>query len=248
MDDDSDEQEQSGEFLGDKRPDTTLPSWITEHLPVSAPVSLLSFKEGKFHTSHDNQEFDKILDAYKHLQEDTGCQIVLDDSLEGHGGYMHSGAFIYESEVSGRTSVRRILYPRTTENDMFNLQAEFFFWLHETVLNYEANPTDFVQAHIFLTRHPVFWHKIKKRKSFLWRTENGLNGLVVEVGYNPGTQVPLVTLITGAHDPESHYTMFRPEGRLVVRGVSYEEAIVKLAEKVHEFYDPDGTDRTEHTG
>lgn len=220
-----------------------LPTWLSDNLPDHLPKSVISFKGGKFHVSHDGSEHDTINEAYDYLRTlKDGYQLVLDESVNGQGGEL-TGAFFHCDPEEGKTTTRLLMsYP--TEERLYAMKEDYLRWLDEIVVQYESNPNDFLNSHNFLSYHPAFWVRDKNEKTFNWEMDFGLDKLAINVWADEETGLPVVFLEHGLH-VEPEYIRHYHDDRIFSRSDTYEGAIVVMARRVHKTYDVDGVERTE---
>lgn len=217
-----------------------LPEWLTHTLPEHLPWSVISFADGKFHVSHDGSKFDGIVEAYDYVSTfKDKYQVVLDPSVDGHGGEFVQEFFFCDIEPGEGSS--RLLFSHTTEDRLARVKQSYFTWLTKISIEYSVDPDDFFKAHNWLTFHPVFWRKSKLSDPFHWITDDGLRDSSVGVWWNDEENKPGIRLDAGEHrGPDYlHYS----DDRFIFFASTYEEAIVLLAKEVNKFFDVDGVER-----
>ena len=221
--------------------DIVLPKWLTREFPTHLPHMVISFKDGNFVTS-DRSTFATIEEAYDYASsyKDTN-QVVLDASVDGHGGRLNSLGFFF-CDPDFETGKTRLLMSYTTEEIVSNLKHDYLNWLTEICIDYSADPDDFITAHKWLSHHPVFWSKGTKEKSFNWATDVGLDKMSINIWADKETGKPVVFLEHGAHY-EKDYISFYHDARIFVQEETFEEAVISMAKKVNAVFDTDGYER-----
>jgi len=222
--------------------EVVLPEWLTAEFPEHLPLTAISFNNGKFHVSHDGSRFDTIEEAYDFASEFSDTyQVVLDSSVDGHGGTLEEDGFFF-CDTDKATGTSRLLLSMTTEELVFSLKEDYLNWLNDISVDYNANPDNFLTAHKWLSHHPMFWVKGTKEKSFHWATDNGLQEMSINVWPNKETGEPVIFLEHGMHH-EQGYTNFYHDDRIFAKGKTYEEAIITMAKNVNIVFDLDGNER-----
>lgn len=220
-----------------------LPDWLVAELPEHLPHSVISYRDDKFHISHDGSEFSTVVEAYDYLHSlRTSYQTVIDESVDGHGGKLLSGIFLCDkNEPEDKTS--RGLLSFLTEQLTQDLADDYTIWLKETSAAYIEDPDNFLKAHAFLSHHPMFWHKGAEGKDHNWETSNGLVNMAVNV-FPSDEGRPVIFLECGPHIPDT-YMNFYYDPQIFVTEETFEVAIVRLAGKVYAHYNLDGTAHSE---
>lgn len=218
----------------------SLPAWLTAEFPEHLPHSVVSYKDGKYHVSHDGSEFGSVVEACAYV--DT-CrleyQLELDDSLNGNGGDL-IGGFLLCDIPEGAASGRLLVSSLSEEAEQL-LATTFSRWI-DFAAEFENRSEDFVFAHHFITNHPVFWTKSTPGKSFDWKTNAGI-GHITQTVYRDKDGNQHVMLEAGAHTGDSYMHCMR-DRRLVAVSEGYEDALILLASKVHEYFHNDGNKRS----
>jgi hypothetical protein len=218
-----------------------LPEWLTASFPEHLPWSVVSYNDGKYYVSHDGSEFKDVVEAYDYASAfKEEYQVVLDSSLDGHGGELTNGFFFCDVEQGASSS--RLLLSHTTQDSVTLLKHDYLTWLTKLSIEYSIDPDSFFNAHRWLTFHPVFWRKSRIRDDFRWDTSDGLRDVTVSLWWNQEENKPGICLEAGIHHaPE--YTDYRRDDRLTSYASTYEEAIIILAKSVNELFDVDGVER-----
>lgn len=228
--------------------DVVLPEWLTAELPAHLPVIYIywSAKKDTFRLSNENYsndenvvEFDTIVEAYDYASTlKDRYQVVLNSSVNGHGGKLISLGFLCDSKDGSS----RLLSNVTTEDLEDIMKHDYLEWLTKVSVDYNSDPEDFLKAHKFLTHHPLFWVKGKKEKSFQWATDLGLDKMSINIWAHEETGKPVIFLEHGQHH-EDGYTHYYHDPRIFVREETFEKAIVAMAKKVNAVFDLDGYER-----
>lgn len=217
-----------------------LPEWLTKTFPKHLPWNVISFREGKYHVSHDGSEFDDVIEAYDYASSfKDEYQVVLDDSLDGHGGELMNGFFFCDVEQGASSS--RLLLSHTTQDSVMMLKQSYLTWLTRISIEYSIDPDNFFNAHNWLTFHPVFWRKSNLRDPFRWVTNDGLHDATVSMWWNEEENKPGICLEASEHKGPD-YTQYCDD-RIAFFASTYEEAIILLAKEINELFDVDGVER-----
>lgn len=231
---------EDGQGYKDAVKDVVLPEWLTAELPKHLPHTFISFKDGHFYLS-DYSMFSSIETAYAQASKYADSyQVVLDPSVDGHGGRLVSLGFICDANKDGSS---RLLSTTTTEDLEDILKHDYLEWLTKVSVDYNSDPEDFLKAHKFLTHHPLFWVKGKKEKSYQWATDLGLDMMSINVWADEKTGKPVIFLEHGQHH-ENGYTSYYHDPRIFVREETFEKAIIAMAKKVNSVFDLNGYERT----
>lgn len=220
-----------------------LPKWFSDLFPPHLPWSIIAFKDGKFHVSHDGSMFDDIAEAYDYVScFSSDYQVVFDSSVDGHSGELLDRIFLCDIPEGGRSG--RLLPGQPTEDVEAVIKHDFRHWLTETSLEYNADPDDFVSAHNWLDCHPIFW-TVQGRGPITyrsWATSSGMRHVRVRVWFDENTKEPGVFMEAGPHIAPD-YRECGINYKLCSYATTYEQAVIELAKKVNELYDLDGNPR-----
>jgi hypothetical protein len=219
-----------------------LPEWLMSSFPEHLPWNVISFNEGKYNVSHDGSEFGDIIEAYDYASSfKDKYQVVLDPSVDGHGGELMDGFFFCDVEQGASSS--RLLLSHTTQDSVTLLKHDYLAWLTKVSIEYSIDPDSFFNAHRWLTFHPVFWRKSRVEDNFRWDTSDGLRATTISLWWNEEENRPGICLEAGGHiGPD--YTSYYRDDRLTSYASTYEEAIIVLAKSVNETFDVDGVERS----
>lgn len=131
----------------------------------------------------------------------------------------------------------RLLMARTDEDEEFFAKSTYYTFLKMSN-EYVNDPNDFEKAFHWLDAHPAFWSRYKA-DSFDWEINNNEK---IGLGVMNRNGKTVIMLETGAAVEPERTTRYH-DLRLDSDAATYEEAIIKLAARVHKFYDVDGTER-----
>lgn len=148
---------------------------------------------------------------------------------------------------------RRMFLARGDE-ELWSLSYAYDFF-KKLYKKYLKNKKDFYNAYQFLTHHPVFWSlngELKQKGMLFWETNAGLDKMWHTI-YKDKNNVLVHLLEHGPFmDSDEKFEgeiVAAPcripshDIRLDVIGLTYEEAIVRLAKRVNKFYSSNGQDR-----
>ncbi len=229
-----------------------LPEWLENELPAPKPVLRISYKNDVFvlipNSDLDSEQqklvsrftdktYPTIVEAYDDVNSKT-VDVTFDSNVNSHGGKLRSSSFWCEPEKGERSA--RLLIGMTDKTRKSILKSDYSSFLEDHA-EYEKDPTDWVLAYNWLTKHPAFWYKHKEEKSLDWSTDNGLKDVYVYVTRTKKGKAR-VYMEHGSH-VEPQYMRFYHDPRLDVVASSMEKAYVKLAKKVNKFFHPDGTEK-----
>lgn len=235
-----------------------LPEWLDALIPeLTLPVNL-KYADGKYYahypegkdypTSAISNPFNTFPEVYESVKIESGYAVVFDESLPEMKDLLIDGLITIDSgDGWGR------LFISSTEANSLNILENFYSsWITFAENEYLQHTDDFLCSYYFVDRHPAFWTRDKayaeKAKGKVgwhdhWTTTGHTKRINHSVVFseNSPTRVSF-NVETGPHiSPE--YVMHSCDLRLEVYGESYEEAIIKLAEKIHKFYNLDGSAR-----
>lgn len=218
-----------------------LPEWLTAEFPEHDVEVTIRHDKVWFVVSYPNVgdiTYLTIEEAYDDadLRE---FAPVIDESCNGHGGELH-GSFWFSKIDEKRGTGRLLLSGSSTRNSVEVLEMSYKYFL-ELTEEYLVNPDDFVLAYRWVERHPAFWTRRDGEKTFHWETEYGLAKAWIGVGRDENGR-PEVMIEHGGH-VESDYVHHYHDTRLDVISETFEEAWIAFAEKVHEHFNLDGTDK-----
>lgn len=223
---------------------TILPEWVT--LPPEVPVHKLSAVQingdWKVVSSLDpGNVYDNPVDAYDDLLKvNRDADFEFTDSLN-RPEWGRTDAWGGESffAVSNRYLVNvsretKIMLIKTDYRNSIKYEEEYL-----------KNPSSWVDAYHFLMHHPMNWRRRsadpESRGYSDWLTGDGLAQIWSTVSKDATTGTTYVFLEHGpsygerVHSSHDHY--------LDVVGITFEDAYVKLAQKVHKFYNIDGSSK-----
>lgn len=215
-----------------------LPEWFLRQLPEHMPWTVVSYRDEQFHVSHDDSVFDSVVEAYDYargFRDD--YQIVLDKSVDGHGGESDEMFFYCDS-------TRRILSSFTTQDRVALFENDYRLWREKTTVEYEQDSDDFVAAYKWLLGHPVSWRKDTRKesrgKSFEWNLNAGLTELILTVWKDEESNPKLMLQL--GHFEKDDCAAYRRDERLILVADSYEQGIVALAKQVSLVFNLNGNE------
>lgn len=216
----------------------TLPEWFLRQLPEHMPWTVVSYRDEQFHVSHDDSVFNSVVEAYDYARGfGDDYQIVLDKSVDGHGGES-DGIFFYCD------TTRRLLSSFTTQDRVTIFEDDYRLWRDKTNGEYEQDPDDFVAAYRWLLGHPAFWRKDTRKesrdKSFEWNLSAGLTELILTVWKDEESNPKLMLQL--GHFEKDDFVAYRRDERLILVANSYEKGVVALAKQVRLVFNLDGTE------
>lgn len=222
-----------------KADSVALPAWFLAELPEHTPTTTIFFKDGLFRFSTEKTTFSTIIEAYDYGRSLENIDVILDPSVNNHGGRLRAGMFFGVKTKNSKFT--RLLMSHTTHDTLQMLKYEYATWVQDTHPTWLKNQNDWVEAYNWLQKHPAFWYRNTKEKTFDWGQSEGLKTAWV-YPYRDQKKKIHVLMEHGAHvEPEykSHYH----DMRLDVRAKTVEKAYILLAKKVNKFFNPDGTER-----
>lgn len=229
-----------------------LPEWLEKLLPEDRPVQTLhvsddeitiKYPDGAYETCESLRQADSRLNVNDY---DTS---VIDDR-SGPDDFLGRGtvSFPVENNYVG------IIFSHT-DADRRSILEDAYEYAYSAFKRYYADPNNFVKAWQMLDTHPAFWTLVTDHESnpWSWNTEGYCSKIRQRVGIYDGEVY--VSLEAGGHVPslqnpdtgedELNYKTHYGDWRLEVVGESFEDAVIKLANRVSICFKPDGTDRPE---
>lgn len=208
-----------------------LPNWITENLPEAETPAVISFDgEHYVRTEPDGEQnkFPTLEEAYDHAST---RNLSFDESVKEN-----MDGFAYVPTEDKRYS--RLLLAISTAERLEMLVHQFQDFL-TVAQDYYASPESFRRAYHYVTMHPAFWTRHEAEPTYEWD-----NDYADKVWMRPYFKDGKTTwmLEAGGHiapDYTSHYH----DLRLDVYAASVEEGYIKLAAKVAQFFNDDGTEK-----
>lgn len=210
----------------------TLPDFVTLR-PARQPISLRYLPEKKVVVADEMPgiEFETPTEAYDAIPHEY-VEFFLDDSLKHFGDLLSWGVLLSKADS-------RIIVATTSLDIEYFLKADYRDFL-EAAEQYRADPKNWVLAYRFVEMHPAFWY-IRTDDPYHWHTREGFQDHAwISVDMLNGK--PNVAFEHGPHVlPEC--AMFYSEPKLTLRAPSLEKAYVKLAERLDQYYELDGSDK-----
>lgn len=230
-----------------------LPEWLNTLIPeITLPV-VLKFSNDKYYAHYPegqsypdstlSKPFDSFDEAYNSVSVESGFGVTFDSSLPENEHLLFDG-LITVPDDSGNS---RAYISSTEQSHLEILENAYNKWLTTVADEYLKHPSSFLKAYYFVDNHPCFWTRTMHPKENGWHdswiTSGHAQRLSQFVGYSEESPTGVSFNIEAGPHISPEYVHHSHDLRLEVYGHSYEDAIVKLAAKIHKFYNLDGTAR-----
>jgi hypothetical protein len=222
-----------------------IPSFVTF---INLPKEFQIINSGDDFTikgDKNNKTFTKMSEAYDYVNEVLkGNPIFNSDIIPTEGSEVHYG--FYEEPVDNGV---RLLLSHSHQDTLYNLEYQYKYAI-KCEKRFNKKPT-FYNAYEFLIHHPMSWSRNQKHPNF-WRTDSGLDDMWTSVLRVKNEKGKLETVILLEHGPYLDSELKGKHNsknnsshnfRLDATAKTYEKAIIKLAKRVHKFYNIDGSDK-----
>jgi hypothetical protein len=199
-------------------------------------------------------KFDTFESAYDYIEREL-------DALPSFNAKLIAGAFPeYDGNMSGmlvKKETRRLFISRG-DRSLWDLARQYRYF-KKVAKVYLKNKKDFYSSYQFLTYHPVFWAlrgDLSRSKMLFWETDDGLDKMWHTVYKDADNKIfhllehgPYIDNEEKVEGKKQLVPARIPSHdiRLDVVGKTYEEAIIKLAKRVHKFYKLNGEERLNHS-
>jgi len=222
---------------------TKLPSWLNELLPEDRPLQTLSYDASRklFLVERDNKklEYEDIASAHEAINEVDYDLIADQSAVKQLGG--RRGFLTYKTD-DGNYGV---ILDHTDEDRRRGLETNFEDFLN-VAKTYHDDPHDFLKSWNYINDHPVFWTRLKD-SFWHWETTGYLTNHA-HFGVWEDEGKVLYSIDAGGHvegslDHVEPYVTHYADWRLEVVDISFEKAVIQLAERVAICFHDDGTDR-----
>lgn len=137
-----------------------------------------------------------------------------------------------------------------TDEDRYALLQETYSYALMNIDSYRDDPS-FMNAWKLVNTHPAFWlARNIHTHPWSWQTSGHCSQLRQELDWTEETG-PIISLSTGGHvpkelsDDQPAYSQHYGDWRLEVAGLTFEEAIMALADRVVLCFNDDGTNKPE---
>lgn len=231
-----------------------LPEWLDALIPeLTLPVKL-KYVDGKYYAHYpDGKEypdytlsepFDSFEESYDSVKGESGLTVTFDDSLPETIDLLFNG-LITQNAGNGRS---RAFISSTEADSLHLLEDSYKSWMKFAENEYLQHTDDFLCAYYFVDRHPCFWTRdqVKSNRPGWddnWRTYGYTQRIDHSVRFNADSSTRVtISFETGPHHAPD-YRIHSCDLRLETYGESYEDAMIKLAAKIHKFYNLDGSPR-----
>lgn len=184
----------------------------------------------------DYKDLRELYDYYDHSKVD----IDFDESILDSPVTKGSIGLDFISIKSKKRNFSRVLISVV---DKKQLDVFHYFKFLCLAKKWIADKDNWVLAYNFIGRHPVFWHRTRTDKfEHEWVLDDGYHSLWTWVTTKDGK--PVVCLEHGSSVPPNHDHYYH-DTRLDVYGDTFEDAYIKLAKKIHQYFTIDGEEREE---
>lgn len=225
-----------------------LPEWVTARLaPAPAAYTIRAEKlDGSLVTLVNglpDQVFRSPAEAYDHIHAlDRDADVFFDDSINTpEYGELCGGLFFCTGDTDYQSLGVRGLVSSTHEDHLFLLKYAYL-QTQKHAQSYQEDPEDWYNAYQFVNSHPAFWTFDPKRGEHMgWDTEGAKTHLWSHVERDETGQNTVMLELGGHVLPECAYT-YRDD-RLDVYAHNFEDAYVKLARLVDNYFNPDGSEK-----
>lgn len=231
-----------------------LPKWLDAIIPPAREPYTIDYANGKYvifppgsEYSNIVSEHDNLVDAYddahaRDNNDDNGGGLDITDNVpEVKDNSL--GKMMLSVPTDNSKFLRALIF--ITDAERLNmLKYRYYSWLKHASA-YKNNPDDFMLSYTFVDSHPSFWtHEGapgKEEFTYNWNTEDYANKLWIHPTHDDDDNIVFMAE-AGSHVPPDYTTHYH-DLRLDVYADSYENAISKMAAKVHKFFAPDGSER-----
>lgn len=228
--------------------DVVLPEAVSKLLDPIPPKMHITYEDGEYFVRPEcghkvSGRYSTVEEAYDSCRKNTNdwFEIVLDESLEGHGGsFFLGGTGTFLAPVKEDPTKSRFLLSESEKLSLDIMKQAYREFLEEIVPAYDTNPDDLVNASNFLTNHPAFWWRAKSGQGWSWATDLGLDKMEMSIYRNDDNEA--IVRLEHGHSVEDDYTHRYGDDRLTSRSDSIDKSLVMLAKKVRVTYNLDGSD------
>ena len=147
------------------------------------------------------------------------------------------------------TGLSTALFENSSKKKIIEIVQDIKYFEQVIAKAYHENPDNFMYAYRFINGHPMFWLKQEfSNEIFSWITDGGIDELTHffynQDEYDDNSHIMCV-IETGEHvAPEYKTRYFSP--LLTVQAPTYEQAIIKCAARLEQFYNDNGEAKTEY--
>lgn len=215
-----------------------LPSFYT--FKEVKPFNEISWSKEKGYTATGVEgSWESIVALNDHIEKELGNDVTFHRSalkspdVEDELG----GDMLFIKDLENRGSARMLFSPPPYRA----LAHWHYYQFLGTARYWLSHQDDMVAAYSFLETHPAFWSRHTMKHPDTWAQDKGLNSIWIDVVKGKDGK-PIIMLEHGASVPPERITHYH-DHRLDVYASSFEEAYIKLAQKVHEFFALDGSER-----
>jgi hypothetical protein len=210
----------------------------------------INIVEGYCKVAGKDKKFNTFEEAYDYIEREINGLPVFDSKSISEFYPAYSGGM---SGMLVNRETNRLFMSRG-DASLWDLDLQYKYF-KKLAKKYFKDRKNFYNAYHFLAQHPVFWSlhgELPQSKMLFWETDYGFDKMWHTV-YRDRTGKVIHLLEHGPYmDSEEEITGVKQiipcripshDIRLDVIGNTYEEAIIKLAKRVHKFYDLNGEER-----
>lgn len=210
----------------------------------------ISIRDDNFEVEGVGEKFGNFEKAYDYVERQLGGLPKFNSRIISN----FSPKYNYLSKGMIVNSETNRLFMSRGQKNLYDLNQQYKYF-QRLAKSYLKDTKNFYMAYNFLTHHPVFWSlrgDLSNSKILFWDTDYGFNEMWHTV-YLDKNGITLHLLEHGPYmDSEEEIDGIKNiipcriashDIRLDVVGKTYEEAVIKLAKRVHKFYNLNGEER-----
>lgn len=228
-----------------------LPSFVSLHNEPNRIKKIVKTEHNLYCIEGDTRHtFDTVSKAYDHIVNNLNGIPVFNShelhEMDETEQYVWEPNIYVETITIKNKPTTRVLISQDSSYQKKQLVKAYkqFLKTHE---EWKKDPTNWATAWEWISQHPAFWHTLPNLSKY-WQTNNGWTNHYLKV-----TQNKKKTFVTIEHGPyvdeEQQDETITPrkhpthDPRLDTTASTYEEAVIKLAKKIHKHYNIKGEPR-----
>lgn len=193
----------------------------------------------------EDEDFENENDDNNASQPKSYLTQLQDDFYEQYDREHGNNMITYKNDTGSSTA----LFENSSKKKIIEIVQDIKYFEQVIAKAYHENPDNFMYAYRFINEHPMFWLKQEFSNGiFSWITDGGIDELT-HFFYNQDEyddNSPIMCVIeTGEHVAPKYKTRyFSP--LLTVQAPTYEQAIIKCAARLAQFYNDNGEAKAEY--
>lgn len=214
----------------------SMPSFRTFE-PKDPVATIMWDKESEeFYSDKIAERYADPTDIYDILRG-AGFDPDFDDSVL-QSGLIEKDVLGYSVETKNRNFGRSLFGNIDTRGLDY---THYYQWL-QTARSWINNRSDFMLSYSFVNGHPALWTRSRPDRSpHDWNTSSGVSRLWSQPTWRSNGSVVMMMEAGAAVPPHRQYTYH--DTRLDTYEDTYEKGIITTANRIHKFFDLDGSDR-----